>query len=195
MSPKAWKASFSDFHKSYSPKPANRFSFRSSDKSRHGTLTRESSSSFSVSSRSETLESTTLRSRDLDTHSSQGDINHSSEEEGAAAGLGKDTNQVEEEKGVKEEKSEPEPPAESDDKGDGEKLSESSSELSVSGGSESLQLSAADVPLHIEENEDGPMEVKTSTPNALKNGEVSGFSEQSTPHKVCNVIITQKKSM
>ncbi|KAJ0064835.1 hypothetical protein NL108_016404, partial [Boleophthalmus pectinirostris] len=43
LSPRAWKASFSEFHRSYNPKPT-RFSFKSPEKPKHGTLSRESSS-------------------------------------------------------------------------------------------------------------------------------------------------------
>ncbi|XP_075947664.1 bridging integrator 2a [Anarhichas minor] len=194
-SPKAWKASFSDFHKSYSPRPGQRFSFRSPDKPRHSTLSRQSST-LAVSRQSSLLESPTSESRDLDAGSIHSEIHSSPAQEDAAAGnehkSGEDGNDVEEEKGTKEEESEAKPPAESDNKGDGRKAppSESSCELNNSGDSESLelQLSAADDgPLHIEEREDSPVELNTLKPNGVENGEVSGLhsdtEDPSLPHK------------
>lgn len=193
MSPKAWKASFSEFHRSYNPKSGQRFSFRSPDKPRHSSLSRDSST-LGVSSQSATRESLSSESRDLDTGSSHSEIHSSSAEEDTAAGtavneLGEVSNQAEEEKGLKEEESEPKPPAESDHNQDGEKTpSESSSELNNSCDSESLelQLSAADNgPLHIEETEDSPADLNAPKPNGLENGEVSGFKDLSGAHKVC----------
>lgn len=183
MSPKAWKASFSEFHRSYSPKSGQRFSFRSPDKPCHGTLSREGStlsresSTIAMSPHSPVLESPTSEPRDLDAGSS-----HSENE------FQEDGNQVEEEKNVKEEESEPKPPAESDDRGDGEKAlpSASSSELNNSCDSESLelQLSAADDgPLHIEEREDSPVDLNIPKPNGLENGEACGIKGLSGPHK------------
>ncbi|XP_035513069.1 bridging integrator 2a [Morone saxatilis] len=187
ISPKAWKASFSEFHRSYSPRPGQRFSFRSPDKSRQGTLSRESST-LTVSPQSPLSESPTSESRDLDAEPSHSEI--SSAEEDTAAGtarneLGEDGNQVEEED-KKEEESEPKPPAESENKGDGEKAppSESSSELNNSCDSESLDIqlaAAADGPLHIEEREDSPVAFNPPKPNGLENGEVS--KDLSVPHK------------
>ena len=186
MSPKAWKASFSEFHRSYSPKTGQRFSFRSPDKPRHSTLSREGStlsrdgSTYGVSSQSSIIETPSSESRDLDTGSSHSEITGSSAEE--------DSSQVEKEKGTQEEESEP--PAESDNKGDGEKApSESSSELNISCDSVSLdlQLSAADGPLHIEERDDSPVGLNTSKPNGLENGEVSGVKDLSISHKVCHL--------
>ncbi|XP_070767202.1 bridging integrator 2a [Enoplosus armatus] len=189
MSPKAWKASFSEFHKSYSPKPGQRFSFRSPDKPRHSTSSRESST-LAVSPQPPLLESPTSESRDLDAGSSHSQDDPAAGTSGNELKSGEDSNQVEEEKDMKEEESEPKPPAESDTKGDGEKASpsESSSELNNSCDSESLelQLSAADCgPLHIEE---GSLEdLDTPKPNGLKNGDVSGFNSDTKdlniPHK------------
>ncbi|XP_076598144.1 bridging integrator 2a [Chaetodon auriga] len=190
MSPKAWKASFSEFHRSYNPKSGQRFSFRSPDKSRQSTLSRESSI-LGVSSQSPARGSLTSESRDLDAESSHSEIHSSAAEEDTAAGTavnesGKDSNQVEEEKDVKQEESEPQLPAESDHKGDGEKApSESSSELNNSCDSESLELklTAADNgPLHIEETED-EVDLNTPKPNGLENGEVSGLTDPSIAHK------------
>lgn len=202
MSPKAWKASFSEFHKSYSPKPGQRFSFRSPDKPRHSTLSRENST-LVVSPQLPLLESPTSESRDLDAGSSHSEVPNSPAQGDAAAGTsgnelksGEDGNQVEEEKGVEEEQSKPEPSAESANKGEGEKAppSESSSELNNSCDSESLelQLSAADEgPLHIEEREDSPVDHDTPKPNGLENGGVnSDTKDLSVPHKVCHLIST-----
>lgn len=200
MSPKAWKASFSEFHRSYSPKTGQRFSFKSPDKPRHGTLSRESST-LAVSPQSP--------SRDLDTESNHSEIHSSAAQDDTAEETAgnqlkpdEDSSQVEEEKDRKEEESEPKPPAESDNKRGAEKAppSESSSELNNSCDSESLelQLSAADNGLlHIEEREDSPVTLDIPKPNGLENGEVSGFNseaqELSVPHKVCHLIGTQLK--
>ncbi|XP_040915745.1 bridging integrator 2a [Toxotes jaculatrix] len=192
MSPKAWKASFSEFHKSYSPKTGQRFSFKSPDKPSRGTLSRESST-LAVSPRSP-LESPTPEPGDLDSESSHSEIHSSPAQEDNTAGMGgnelksgEDGYQVEEEKDVKEEESEPKPPAESE-KGDGEKApaSESSSELNNSCDSESLelQLSAADNgPLHIEEREDSPVTLDTPKSNGLENGFKSDSKDPGIPHK------------
>ncbi|XP_045911304.1 bridging integrator 2a isoform X2 [Micropterus dolomieu] len=187
MSPKAWKASFSEFHKSYNPNPSQRFSFRSPDKPRHSSLSRESST-LAVSPKSPILESPSAEARDLDAGSSHSEIHSSPEKEDAAAGAsvnelksGEDSNQVEEEKAMEEEESEPKPLAESDNKGDGKKAppSESSSELNNSCDSESLELqlsAAGDSPLHIEEREGSPVHLDTSKPNGLEKSEMSGFN-------------------
>ncbi|XP_041802556.1 bridging integrator 2a [Chelmon rostratus] len=191
MSPKAWKASFSEFHRSYNPKFGQRFSFKSPDKPRHSSLSRDSSF-IGVSSQSPYREDLSSQSSDLDSGLSHSEIHSSLAEEDTAAGTAvsesrEDSNQVEEEKGMKEEESGPKPPAESDHKGDGEKApSESSSELNNSCDSESLelQLSAADNgPLHIEETEDTAADLETPKPNGLENGEVSGFKDPSVAHK------------
>ncbi|XP_068454308.1 bridging integrator 2a [Clinocottus analis] len=183
MSPKAWKSSFSDFHRSYSPRPGQRFSFKSPDKPRHSSLSRESSS-LVVSPQSALPEYPPSEPGDQDAESSHGEIHAPPAREGAAAGNernsgGGDGNDAEEEKATKEEKEEecePEPPA------DAEKAppSESSSELlnNNSADSESLelQLSAADDGrLHIEEREDSPVELCTPKANGLENGDVSGL--------------------
>ncbi|KAM6928765.1 bridging integrator 2a [Lycodopsis pacificus] len=187
-SPKAWKSSFSDFHKSYSPRPGQRFSFKSPDKPRHSTLSRQSST-LGVSLQSSLPESPTSESRDLEAGSSHSEI-HSSPAAGNEHKSEEDGNDVEEEKATKAEESEAKPPAESDNKGDGRKAppSESSCELNTSGDSESLELSAADDgPLHIEEREDSPVELNTLKPNGVENGEVSGLhsdtEDPSLPHK------------
>lgn len=196
MSPKAWKASFSEFHRSYSPKSGQRFSFKSPEKPRHSTLSRENSSS-AISSQSSILENPTSESRDLDLDlnagSSHSEIHSPSAEEETAPGTAgkgseEDSNQVEEEKDMKEE--------ESENKGESEKAppSDSSSEMDKSCDSESLelQLSAADDgPLHIEEREDSPVDLNSPKQNGLENGEVSGFTDPSIHHKVCHSISAQ----
>eukprot|EP00064_Thunnus_orientalis_P005744 superscaffoldBa00000576_g5758 len=174
LSPRQWRTSFSEFHRSLSPK-TGRFSFKSPDKPRHSSLPR-GSSFHAVSPKS--------MSRDLDAESSRSDP--AAQDDSAAGAAGnelkpdKDSNQVEGEKGLKEEESEPKPPAESDNKS-AEKAppSYSSSELNNSCDSESLelQLSAADNnPLHIEEGDDSSVTLSTPKPSRLKNGEVSGFN-------------------
>lgn len=194
MSPMAWKASFSEFHRSYTPKSGPRFSFKSPEKPRHSTLSRENSSS-AISSQSSNLETSTSESRDLDLDAG---VSHSeihsppAEEEAASGTAGKgseeDGNQVEEEKDVKEE--------ESDDKGESKKAppSESSSEMDNSCDSESLelQLSAADDGvLHIEEREDSPVDLNNPKQKGLENGEVSGFTDLSIHPKVCHSMSAQ----
>nr|XP_019960246.1 PREDICTED: bridging integrator 2 [Paralichthys olivaceus] len=183
MSPRAWKASFSEFHKSYTPKPGQMFNLRSPDKPRRSTLTREGSilsresSTLTVNPQLPSLESPTAESGDLDAEISHGESQTSPPNEQKS---GEDSSRVQEEKGEKETVSELEPPAESDGKGDGEEApaSDSSSELNNSCDSESLelQLSAADNgPLHIEEREDSPVNLNTLKSNGLENGDVSGL--------------------
>uniref|UniRef100_A0A3Q1KGD2 BAR domain-containing protein n=1 Tax=Anabas testudineus TaxID=64144 RepID=A0A3Q1KGD2_ANATE len=200
ISPRAWKASFSEFHKSYNPKSGQRFSFRSPEKPRRGTLSRESST-LAVSPLSPSVESATFESRDLDAESSHSETNRSAVQEETAAGTaaaelksGEGNGQVEEEKFTKEEP-EPKPAAESESKGDGEKAppSESSYELNNSCDSVSLelQLSAADNGvLHIEEREDSPVTLDTPKPNGLENTAVSGVNSDTNDinisHKVCH---------
>ncbi|KAM8864505.1 bridging integrator 2a isoform 1-T2 [Spinachia spinachia] len=172
-SPKAWKASFSEFHKGYSPRPGPRSSFRSPDKPRHSTLSRESSM-LAVSPQSSRPASSTSESRDLDAGSSHGEMDscHAQEDAGLESGG--------EVKGMKQEASDPEPQAESDNQGESEKtpLSESSCELNNSVDSESLelQLSAADNgPLHIVESEGGSLGGGALKPNAVENSDASGL--------------------
>nr|XP_040049465.1 bridging integrator 2a [Gasterosteus aculeatus aculeatus]XP_040049466.1 bridging integrator 2a [Gasterosteus aculeatus aculeatus]XP_040049468.1 bridging integrator 2a [Gasterosteus aculeatus aculeatus] len=185
-SPKAWKASFSEFHKGYSPRPGQRFSFRSPDKPRHSTLSRESSM----------REVSISQSGDLDAGSSHGEV-YSSHAQGDAAagnglGSGGDGNDAEEATGLKEEASGPKPHAGSGNHGESGKTppSESSCELNNSVGSESseLQLSAADNgPLHIDEGEDGSPGGGTPEPRAVENSEASGLHSDTQgpglPHK------------
>ncbi len=203
MSPKAWKESFSEFHRSYSPRSGQRFSFRSSDKYRHGTLSRESST-LAVSPQSPTFESSLSKSRDPDEGSTHSEIHSVSAEEETAAETagnvaGEDSQQVEGEKATKKEESKSQPPAESDNKEADEKAapSESSSELNNSYESESLELqlcAAGNSTLHIEETEDSSVDLNTSKPNGLENGEVSGPNDVSSPHKVCHVMSTQLRN-
>ncbi|XP_034029346.1 bridging integrator 2a [Thalassophryne amazonica] len=193
LSPKSWKGSFSDFHRNYSLRASYRFNFRSPEKPRHRTLSRESSSSLVVSPPSRPLEGSSSELRDPESPSSQSKIQSSAaEEETAAAGTaeedvksGEESNQVEEEKSLKEGEAEPEPPAGSDLKGDCEKEppSESSSELSNSCDSESLELQLSGVnggTLHIEERDDGPAAPDSPEPKALENGEVSASNKNNS---------------
>uniref|UniRef100_A0A3B5BGV4 Bridging integrator 2 n=1 Tax=Stegastes partitus TaxID=144197 RepID=A0A3B5BGV4_9TELE len=198
LSPKAWKTSFSEFHRSYSPKAGQRSSFKSPEKPRHSTLSREST--ITVSSMSPSLDDPMP---ELEAGSSHSENQSSHTQEDGAAGTsksGEESSQVEEEKGLKEDV--PKPPAESDNKGGGKKAppSESSSELNNSYDSESLdlQLSAADNgPLHIEERDDSPATLDTPKPNGLENGGVSGFNSDtkdlSDAHKVCHLVGSQQR--
>lgn len=176
MSPKAWKASFSEFHRNYSPRTGQRSSFRSPDKPRRGTLSRESSM-LAVSSQSPPLGKPLSQSRELDTTSCHSE-NPSSAAQDAAVGtsgnvlkLEEANSQVEDEKGLKE----------SDNKGE-KAPSESSSELDKSCDSESLEqkLAAADNdPLHIEEEEDDvPTLLDTASSKGLENGDVSSSNAE-----------------
>ncbi|XP_063760373.1 bridging integrator 2a isoform X3 [Eleginops maclovinus] len=178
MSPKAWKSSFSEFHKGYSPKPS-RFSFRSPDKPRHGTLSRESSASLPISPHSP-LED------DLDAVSNHSDSlseTLSPPREGAAAAA-EEIHQEEvkpeeppaEPQEEKEEEKEEEKNGEKEGEKKGEKEGEkdSSSEGNPSCDSESLelQLSAVEETLHIQE-EEGEEERGGGGPreNGLPNGD------------------------
>lgn len=185
MSPRAWKASFNEFHRNYSPKAASRFSFKSPDKPKHGTLSRESSAT-AVSPPPTIMEQPRPGSAELDTTGSPSENDTSSETQEAAAAspeklsLSEDSAPVDD----KAEEKEEEVPAETEnteeeDEDDGEKekapQSESSSEVDPSSDSVSLELqlsAAADhSPLHIEEED------STDTPktNGLENGQVSGL--------------------
>lgn len=194
MSPKAWKASFSDFHWSYSPKSSQRF-IRSPDKPRHGTLSRETGS-ISGASHPSILEDPTSGSRDLDAGSSYNEVPSPSAENETAqetAGKGPEDDSNQEEEGKKEE--EAKSPAESDNKADEEAApSESSCELNDSCDSESLELQLSAVtdngPLHIDESDDSPEERNSPKENGPQNGKVSGFNDPSIPHKVCELICT-----
>lgn len=182
MSPRAWKASFNEFHRNYSPKAGPRFSFKSPEKPKHGTLSRESSTSAG-SPPPTILEHPAPESAELGTGGSHSENDTSSQTQDAAASSetpssDKDSSQVED----KAEEKEEEVPATSEnteeEAGEQKKAphSESSSEVDQSCDSVSLelQLSAADhSPLHIEEEERAPDTPKT---NGLENGEVSGLS-------------------
>ncbi|KAF7209157.1 bridging integrator 2a [Nothobranchius furzeri] len=189
MSPKAWKTSFSEFHRSYNPRASQRYSFRSPDKPRHGTLSRESSTLGVSPSQEDPLS----ESRELDTASCNSESHSPAAQEDPVVGASGDElkpagdgDQVEEGKGVEE----------SDHLKDGKKAppSESSCELNNSCDSESLdlQLSAAQSgPLHIDEGDDSPETLDAPKADALKNGDISGLNsdimDQSGPHKDVSV--------
>lgn len=177
LSPKAWKASFSDF-----PKLGREsFSFRSPEKPRHSTLPRDSGS-FSSFSRSSILENPASESReleqDLEAGTRHSDISSPPAEVETASGTAEkgteeDSKQVEEKTGGHDEA--PEAPAESDYKGDSEKApaSESSSEIDDSHDSESLELKLATVddgPPHIEESDNSQVDLDSTKENGLENG-------------------------
>ncbi|KAJ0036288.1 hypothetical protein NQD34_004965 [Periophthalmus magnuspinnatus] len=184
LSPRAWKASFSEFHRSYNPKPT-RFSFKSPEKPKHGTLSRESSST-AVSPQPIIPEQPNPEPADLDR--SNGEIDSSQSQEAAASSPEK-SSPVEDNPEVKEEEpSGSEKKQEDEEKAPG---SESSSEVDQSCDSVSLeqQLSAADhSPLHIDEEEEekeGEGALDTSKTNGLENEEVP---VKNTPHKVHRVL-------
>ncbi|XP_055366085.1 bridging integrator 2a isoform X2 [Betta splendens] len=188
MSPRAWKTSFSEFHRSYSPKNGQRFSLKSPDKPRRGTLSRESST-HTVSSQSPPVGSPIYESGDPDAEASHGETPSFAAQEETVTEQADDSTQVEEEKVIKEE-AEPKPAAEPDNRGDGERASprESGCGLSDSCDSESLevQLSAADDgPLHIEETDESPGPAAAPQPNPLENGLCGAETQdRNSPHKV-----------
>lgn len=185
MSPKAWKASFPDF-----PKLGQSFSFRSPEKPRHSTLSRDSGS-VSGSSRSSVLENPPSESReleqDLEAGTRHNEISSPPAEVETASGTAEkgteeDSKQVEEKKGGQDEAS--------DYEGDGEKAppSESSSEMDGSHDSESLELKLAavnDSTLHIEENDNSQVDLDNNKENGLENGVASGFKDLNVSTKVC----------
>ncbi|KAM9752934.1 bridging integrator 2a [Menidia menidia] len=177
MSPKAWKASFSEFHRSYSPKGGQRYSFRSPDKPRQGTLSREGST-LGFPSRSSTMERPVSESVDLEVASCHSENPGMAVPEDAAGETsGKEIKSGE--GGSLAEKERDSRGAEK--KGDEGKAlaSESSSELNNSFESESLELQLSTVDgetLHIEEEGDDPGNLHAGKPNGLKNGDVSGLN-------------------
>ncbi|XP_014827980.1 PREDICTED: bridging integrator 2-like [Poecilia mexicana] len=192
LSPRAWKASFSEFNRTYNPRMSLRSSLKSPDKPRHSTLSRDSST-LGFSSRSSTLNRSLTESRELDTTSCHSENRSSVAQEEAAAGTsgkeksGAASGQAEEGKSSKE----------VEDKKDGEKAppSESSSELNNSCESESLelQLSAAQSEtLHIEEEEEEEEETSATLDsqkaNGLKNGDVGALNSDTS-----NLRIPQKE--
>uniref|UniRef100_A0A3B5PW51 Bridging integrator 2a n=1 Tax=Xiphophorus maculatus TaxID=8083 RepID=A0A3B5PW51_XIPMA len=196
LSPRAWKASFSEFHLTYNPRMSLRSSLRSPDKPRHSTLSRESST-LGFSSRSSTLNRNLTESKELDTTSCHSENQSSVAQEEAGAGTsGKEKSGAASDQGEEGKSSK-----EVEDKKDGEKAppSESSSELNNSCESESLelQLSAAQSEtLHIEEEEEeASATLDSQKANGLKNGDVSGLnsdtSELRIPDKVSLLIISQ----
>ncbi|XP_054655129.1 bridging integrator 2a [Dunckerocampus dactyliophorus] len=163
LSPKAWKTSFSEFHRSYSPKGGQRFSFRSPEKPRHSSLSRESST-IAVSPLTPPLESPTFESRG----SSRNAMHVPAVQEGAVVEAASQEEANQEEEGeasnAEEAKKKPEDAAETD----------SSCELNNSCDSESLelQLMAGDEtpPLRIDESDLSHEAFKV---NGLENGDVS----------------------
>ncbi|XP_043972252.1 bridging integrator 2a [Gambusia affinis] len=187
LSPRAWKASFSEFHLTYNPRMSQRSSLRSPDKPRHSSLSRESST-LGFSSRSSTLNKSLTESRELDTTSCHSENQSSVAQEEAGAGTsGKEKSGAASGQGEEGKSSE-----EVEGKKDGEKAppSESSSELNNSCESESLelQLSAAQSEtLHIEEEEDEDDDSATldsQKANGLKNGDVSGLNSDTSELRI-----------
>ncbi|XP_014324215.1 bridging integrator 2 [Xiphophorus maculatus] len=185
LSPRAWKASFSEFHLTYNPRMSLRSSLRSPDKPRHSTLSRESST-LGFSSRSSTLNRNLTESKELDTTSCHSENQSSVAQEEAGAGTsGKEKSGAASDQGEEGKSSK-----EVEDKKDGEKAppSESSSELNNSCESESLelQLSAAQSEtLHIEEEEEeASATLDSQKANGLKNGDVSGLNSDTSELRI-----------
>lgn len=181
MSPKAWKSSFSEFHRNYSPRSG---SFRSPEKPRHSTLPRDRSS-IATSSESSILENPDRDSIELETHLEEGvsKLPRPSAETASENAEG-ESKQVGGRTDGKGEGSEV--PAESDKEGDDG--SESSCEMDKLSDSESLdqKLSAGeDGPLHIEESDNSQLDLSNPKENGLDNGAVSGLKDLSVSTKVC----------
>lgn len=173
MSPKAWKSSFSEFHRNHSSRSG---SFRSPEKPRHNSLPRDRRS-FATSSHSSILESPDLDTIELETDLEEGasKLPRPSVETASGSAEG-ESKQVEGGKDGKGEVSEA--PAESDQGEDND--SDSSSE------SLDQKLSAADVgPLHIEESDNSQLDLSNPKENGLENGAVSGLNDLSVSTKVC----------
>nr|XP_057908398.1 bridging integrator 2a [Doryrhamphus excisus] len=184
LSPKAWKTSFSEFHRSYSPKSGQRFSFRSPEKPRHSSLPRESGA-IAVSPLTPPLESPTFESRGSSRNETY--VSDLQEEAPAEAALQEEAEEEEkkEKKDEEEEEEEVEAPKveeEAEKKSEDAAETESSCELNSSCDSESLeqQLTAgADTPpprLHESDLSQESLKV-----NGLENGDVSaGFHADSS---------------
>ncbi|XP_019721412.1 bridging integrator 2a [Hippocampus comes] len=175
MSPKAWKSSFSEFHRSYSPKGGQRFSFRSPDKPRHSSLSRESSA-VAVSPLSPPPESTT-ESRG----SSRIEIHDPCVQEDAEKkpeSVKENTNLDDEEEGLKTEESEVKSSVQVDEKQEDASPSESSGELNNSCDSDSLELQLTggdNGSLHVDDvgNSHGAPKA-----NGLENGDVPALNTE-----------------
>ncbi|XP_072305338.1 bridging integrator 2a [Eucyclogobius newberryi] len=202
MSPRAWKASFSEFHRSYNPKQGSRFSLRSPEKSKYGTLSRESSSTAvsptplipeHPSPEHPDPEHPKPEPADLDTSTggSLEELDNSQSQEASASSPEK--RREEETPDVKEQE-EPTSGNKQDKEKDQAPASKSSSEVDQSCESVSLdqQLSATDhSPLHIEEEEGSERPLETPKTNGLENGEVPA---RSTPLKYSAVDQADSKS-
>ncbi|XP_057714526.1 bridging integrator 2a [Corythoichthys intestinalis] len=176
MSPRAWKASFSEFHRNYNPKSGPRFSFRSPEKPRHSTLSRESST-IAVSPLSPTLESPTESSR-VEMHDlcAQEDA---VEVENKPVPEKEDPNREHEEDCLKvEEESEAKSPGQQEEKKQDSPPSESSCELNNSCDSESLELQLTtgdDDLLHVDDSGRSCDSLKAK---GQENGDVSGLKSE-----------------
>lgn len=182
MSPKAWKSSFSEFHRNYSPRSG---SFKSPEKPRHSTLPRDRSS-VAASSHSSILESPDPDTIELETELEAG--SHSQlprpsveTSPGTAEGESREVGAGEDGKG--EEVSEV--PAESEKVGDDDSESSSETDKLSESESESLEqkLSGLDDPLHIEESDNSQGDVSTPRENGLENG--PALKDLSVSTKVC----------
>lgn len=182
MSPKAWKSSFSEFHRNYSPRTG---SFRSPEKPRHSTLPRDRGS-VAASSHSSILESPDPDAIELDADQEAGESSNRQlsrpcvePASGTAEGESKEVEGGEE---VSE--------AATESDKEGENHSESSSEMDKLSDSESLdqKLSAVDDgPLHIEESDTSLGDLSNPKENGLENGAVSGLKDLSVSAKVCSI--------
>ncbi|CAL9703249.1 unnamed protein product [Knipowitschia caucasica] len=173
MSPRAWKASFSDFHRNYNPKQGSRFSFKSPEKPKHGTLSRENSST-SVSPPPPIPVYPHPKPANLNTSGSQEVVDNSQSQEAATTSAAKtseaSSSATENPEAKEEELSEDKEHEEEKDKA---AASDSSSEVEQSCDSVSLELQLSDQsPLHIMEEEEGSGSKDTPKTNALENGEL-----------------------
>ncbi|XP_028308271.1 bridging integrator 2a [Gouania willdenowi] len=194
LSPKAWKSSFSDFHRSYSPRVGQRSSFKARNSS-SSSLSRDNTTR-SGSSQSVPLENLLSESRDEE----EEDQSSAPPEDPPSGGA-----KLEEEKedeGLKEKEKEDGDGDEDKDGGEKALQSDSSSELNQSCDSESLemQLSAVDT-LHIDEDEDQSLTElhHTHRSEVMENGDVSALSsditDQALPLKAVPADLDPKGTM
>ncbi|XP_049609772.2 bridging integrator 2a [Syngnathus scovelli] len=185
MSPRAWKSSFSEFHRNYSPKSGQRFSFRSPEKPRHSSLSRQNSavaaSLLSPPTKMTNEDDESRGSSHIEIHDlciQEDPVDAADKPESEKENTNQEEEEEEKEKSLQVEESEAKSPAQTEEKQEDAPPSESSSELNNSCDSESLelQLNAGDCDsLHINNSGDGHHTPKS---NGLENGEVPGLNTE-----------------
>ncbi|XP_077453749.1 bridging integrator 2a [Stigmatopora argus] len=175
MSPRAWKSSFSEFHRNYNPKSGPRFSFRSPEKPRHGTLSRESST-VAVSLLSPTPEIPVESSR-VEVHDLCSREDSVEAESEPLPGNENPKREPKEDCVTAEGESGGASPGKEEKKQD-YSPSESSCELNNSCDSESLELQLTagdDLPLHVDDSEHSCDSLKNT---GMENGDLSEFNAE-----------------